>query len=117
MAAGAFSPEVRRLVRERAGGLCERCRRWAVEEVHHRCPRGSGGSRAIWMGQPSNAAALCARCHRWVESHREDAVVAGWLVPRGIADRFGPGWVPVTEVSGRSWLLGLDGSKQPLDNR
>ena len=29
---------------------------------------------------PSNLLHVCAACHRYVESHRAEALIAGWLV-------------------------------------
>lgn len=48
--------------------------------LHHRRPRGSGGSRRADTNSPSNLVVLCAHCHAAVEGNRTDALAAGWLV-------------------------------------
>lgn len=47
-------------------------------QVHHRTPRGSGGSR-----ESLPLATLCLGHHAWVESYREEARDIGLLVRRG----------------------------------
>jgi 5-methylcytosine-specific restriction enzyme A len=84
-----FPPPVRERVRERAGRVgpwvcCERCGEWAdTIEVHHRRPRGMGGSRATDTNLVTNALALCPACHRHIEDHRDEAHAYGWLVAPG----------------------------------
>lgn len=78
------SPSVLLLVKTRAAGRCERCA-WAVPtdaEVHHRIPRGMGGTKDPRINLSSNLVVLCAACHRWIESYRQAAYRAGWLVHR-----------------------------------
>jgi 5-methylcytosine-specific restriction enzyme A len=78
------SPVVLLLVKTRSGGRCERCA-WSVPvdaEVHHRVPRGMGGSKDPRINLPSNLVNLCAACHRWAESYRSAAYRDGWLVHR-----------------------------------
>lgn len=52
--------------------------------VHHRRPRGSGGTSVPWINFPSNLILLCGSgttgCHGWVESHRDEARALGFLV-------------------------------------
>ena len=54
--------------------------------IHHRKPRGMGGTVDIRINNPSNLMAICGSgttgCHGWLESHREDAYIKGWLVHR-----------------------------------
>lgn len=77
----------RTLVMERAGRRCERCGRTIVGEfsIHHRQPRGMGGSRAADKNQPQNLLLLCGSgttgCHGWIESHRAKAISDGFIVP------------------------------------
>jgi len=73
----------------RSQGCCERCGRSLANipaSVHHRRPRGMGGTRDPEIDAPENQVALCGSgvsgCHGWVESHREQAIEHGWLVPR-----------------------------------
>lgn len=75
---------------ERAGFSCEICdhmvgdRRGVDFSIHHRRPRGMGGTRWPGANSPSNLMLLCGSgttgCHSVVESHRSGAVAAGWLV-------------------------------------
>jgi 5-methylcytosine-specific restriction endonuclease McrA len=47
--------------------------------IHHRIPRGRGGSNRL-----SNLILLCGSattgCHSWIESHRGESYRQGWLV-------------------------------------
>lgn len=82
------SRATREVVWSRAGGRCERC--GAVPDwhssVHHRQPRGMGGSRQSHLNKPSNLLFLCGSgttgCHGWVESNRTKSVNDGYIVPR-----------------------------------
>lgn len=94
--------EVRAVVLARAGLRCERCGRDVAGgggEVHHRRPAGAGGSKLAESHSAANLLLLCSDGHRWVESHREAALEAGWLVRQGVD----PAEVPVL-VLGR-WVL------------
>lgn len=96
------SPTVRRLVVERDGG-CLRCGGEATN-IHHRRPRGMGGTRDPAVNAPSNLVALCGSgttgCHGWIESHRAQALADGWLV-----SRWGdPAKVPIFVRGERIWL-------------
>lgn len=54
--------------------------------VHHRIPRGMGGSTDERLNLPSNLILLCGSgttgCHGWVESRRNDARTWGYLLYR-----------------------------------
>lgn len=73
--------------------MCERCGKRLSEgehvSVHHRTPRGMGGSHDESLNRPSNLLALCGSgttgCHGWIEHNREEARENGWLVPRGLS--------------------------------
>lgn len=69
------------MVYERAGNACEICG-VRGENVHHRRPRGMGGTK--FEGGPENLMVLCGSgttgCHGWIEGHREEAREQGWLV-------------------------------------
>lgn len=86
----AFTKPVEALILARANNACERCGRANRGErgrdwsIHHRRPRGMGGTK-----RPSTASVgvvLCGSgvtgCHGWVESHRVDATDLGWLVSK-----------------------------------
>ena len=79
--------DVRELVKERDAGLCVRCGAPAGS-VHHRRPRGQGGTHGAEsdrINQPSWLLCLCGSgvtgCHGWVESNRAKARVLGYLIP------------------------------------
>lgn len=118
---------------DRDGAACARCGR-AVDlhargvawSIHHRRPRGMGGSKNPAVNATTNGVVLCGSgttgCHGWVESHRDEARQQGWLVPqwRDPADvpvrsrRHGwawlttTGWVPLTQselwLTAGQWL-------------
>ena len=71
----------RQLVIDRAQRRCERCRDWG-SQIHHRKPRGMGGTRNPQINAPSNLVFLCFDCHEWIERNRDAARMSGWLVPR-----------------------------------
>jgi 5-methylcytosine-specific restriction protein A len=99
-----FPQWVRDAVDARSLGLCEVCgvRPWA--EVHHRRPRAAGGSRRPSTNLPGNALALCSEDHRRAESHRNWALVHGWLVnqqqdePSLVQVQLHHGWVRLDDV-------------------
>lgn len=102
MSVSAFSDVVRARVMARSGGLCEvrtfHC--WdESSQLHHRRPRGLGGSRSPVTGQAANALAVCLICHDYLETNRELSRDRGWLVRQG-AD---PRQVPVYRY--RRWVL------------
>jgi 5-methylcytosine-specific restriction protein A len=104
------------VVQLRSAMCCERCGtvsayRWSL---HHRIPRGMGGSRDPKLNEPANILHLCGSgtegCHGLVESNRATAYEFGWLVRRG----FEPSQVPFADLAGRWWLLHED-QKLPLE--
>jgi 5-methylcytosine-specific restriction protein A len=86
-----FPRSVRDTVMGRSSGHCEICGIAAPEQIHHRRPRGSGGTRRPESNAPGNALAICRPCHEMVESKRELALEQGWLVRQSAA----PDTVPV----------------------
>lgn len=73
-------------------GACARCGRHVAHlergmawSIHHRRPRGNGGTSIAWVGEAANLVILCGSgttgCHGWAESFRGDARRAGFLVP------------------------------------
>lgn len=108
---------------QRAGGQCERCGqglrfsdRGYAWSLHHRQPRGMGGSRAPYVNLPSNLLVLCGSgvtgCHGWVEANRRDALELGLLVSRAAGTE--PVLVPVT-LAGSAWWLDDYGGKERTD--
>lgn len=81
------------LIWERDRGRCALCgiglhfpdrgRSWSI---HHRRPRGMGGTRTAWVGLAANGLTLCGSgvdgCHGWVETNRGVAVEDGLLVSK-----------------------------------
>jgi len=49
-------------------------------QIHHRRPRGMGGSSASDTNISGNALALCVGCHQHIESNRDEAIRMGWIV-------------------------------------
>jgi len=81
--------------------------------VHHRQPRGMGGSRLTSANSISNLMLLCGSgttgCHGEVESRRKNAVAEGFIVPRPAS----PESTPVL-YQGHTWvLLTVDGELEP----
>lgn len=54
--------------------------------IHHRKPRGMGGSRDPQLNTAANLLLLCGSgvtgCHGWVEQNREEATRLGYLISR-----------------------------------
>lgn len=110
--------KAREVVLARAQFCCERCGDALSGEpgvgysVHHRLPRGMGGSRRHNVTSLANLVALCGSgttgCHGWVESNREAAYEAGWLV-RQAAD---PALIPVNLFGHGLVFLIADGDYQ-----
>lgn len=83
-------PDVRALVIERDGHACRRCGRPLPAgrggSVHHRIPRGMGGTSWSGIHSPALLVLLCGDgttgCHGWVESNRAAALRLGWLLSR-----------------------------------
>lgn len=80
-----FSQDTLELILARSQGQCEvmsiLCT-YAVSDVHHRRPRGMGGTDDPAANMASNGIAICRRCHMWVESNRTEAMDFGFLVSR-----------------------------------
>lgn len=98
----------RQVVMERSGWRCERCLSLPVDAVHHRRPKGMGGTDVAWVEQPANLVALCRGCHEWVHAHPYEARQSGWLLSKwsGMADSS-----PITDLSGVTVWLTDDGSR------
>jgi len=75
------SEETRALVWARDGGVCRRCGK-PGEQIHHRKPRGAGGTSDPATNEPQNLVLLDQACHEWIERNRRACYVLGWLVRR-----------------------------------
>lgn len=80
----AWLDEAKKVVIGRSGGRCERCRKAWGRDVHHRKPRGMGGTKDVLVNSPANLVHLCRDCHAWVESHSRLAYEQGWKIRHGI---------------------------------
>lgn len=69
--------EVYQAVKERSGGLCERCYSARATEIHHRRPRSQAGADSM-----VNLAHMCRDCHGWAHNNVQAAYEAGWLISR-----------------------------------
>lgn len=108
----------RRLAVERSMGRCEVCggslNDWYGASVHHRRPRGMGGSRDPATNAASNLIVLCGSgttgCHGDIERNRVRSRRNGLIV----GSRMKPIEIPVL-LRGEWWLLTDDGCKVPSD--
>jgi hypothetical protein len=80
-------------------------------EIHHRRPRGMGGSRDPQTNSPANGILLCPEHHRWIEANRAEALVMGLLV-RQIHD---PAMQPVDHGVFGLVYLNNDATYTPFD--
>lgn len=79
-----FSKSVRDTITDRAYGSCERCGLAApAYQIHHRRPRGMGGSSREDTNTAANALFTCVACHSEIEANRAAALMYGWLVRQG----------------------------------
>lgn len=102
-----IDPELRALVRERAGNRCECCgeRLTGSFEAHHRKFRSRGGQDSA-----CNLAALCGLCHRRVHGHPVWATAQGFAV----AASDDPAAVPMAVRCEQWHLLTADGRYAPV---
>jgi 5-methylcytosine-specific restriction protein A len=103
----------RLLVHERDQSACVRCGKsadpWDMQ-VHHRRPRGMGGSKDPETNSPANLIVVDPACHSWIEEHRMEASSDGFLVPQ----RESPSKWPVRHARLGFVFLLDDGSTQPV---
>ena len=71
----------RQAVIDRAGRKCERCGQ-PGEQIHHRKPRGMGGTSDPAINAFPNLVLVCVTCHDEIERNRQMAYESGWLVHR-----------------------------------
>jgi 5-methylcytosine-specific restriction protein A len=102
------------IVKDRAANHCERCGHNVEDRpaaVHHRRPRGMGGSRRPDTNSPCNLLLLCDPCHLTVESSRQISRERGWLVRQEHDPATRPVW-----LAGRGWsFLTPDGDVVPAE--
>lgn len=84
MASRKTGPDKRtvHLLHERAGGLCEICGFAEAQQIHHRQPRGMGGTRDLSTNACSNLTFICHLCHGRIESYRSKAIADGHIVSK-----------------------------------
>lgn len=80
------------------------------EQIHHRRPRGLGGTSRPNANSPANLILLCSGCHRLVESLRKEALDRGLLLPQSVEE---PSAAPLV-WHGRTVLLHDDGSVEDV---
>ena len=103
-----FTDEVRNAIRKRAKDRCEMCGTVAsYHQVHHRRPRGMGGSKDPASGTAANGLWVHPSCHTKIESNREQAYEKGYLVRQGqdpakVPVKIGRFWYLLDENGGRS---------------
>lgn len=84
-----MTPEEKVIARDL--GACARCGRHVVHlergiawSIHHRRPRGAGGTSLAWVNEAANLVIICGSgttgCHGWVEKNRAEARALGFLV-------------------------------------
>lgn len=122
-----FPRPVRDLIEARAGGVCELCGVLPVAQIHHRRPRGMGGTSDPGTNRAANGLALCSCCHDVVEGRsvlhpqlgrvrgsRAESERKGWLISRLSPDA--PDEVPVWTAIG--WVqLSNSGAKRRIEGR
>lgn len=102
---------IRDAVYEREGMTCSLCSGTEGPfQIHHRRPRGMGGTRRLDANGMSNLVLVDEDCHSGIESHRTMAYLNGWLVPQQ-AD---PALVPFL-YRGRWVLLTELGAVEPVE--
>jgi 5-methylcytosine-specific restriction protein A len=95
-----FTDDVRKVIQSRAKDRCEICGSLALyHQIHHRRPRGMGGSKDPVVGSAANGIWVHPHCHSKIESERERARENGWLVPQA-SD---PSKVPFKKYNG--WVM------------
>ncbi len=95
-----FTNEVQNLIKNRSKEKCEICGSIALYyQIHHRRPRGMGGSKDKVVGTAANGIWVHPHCHVQIESQRDDAREKGWLVPQSL----NPAEVPFKKYNG--WVM------------
>ena len=109
---GAFTDKTKTQIRERSKGRCEICG-FPISsggQIHHRRPRGKGGTTSAETASAANGIRLHPACHERIEMNRAWARERGYLVPFGT----NPETVPV-RLPGGWFLLGASGESSQVD--
>ena len=83
-------------------------------QIHHRRPRGMGGSKIEIVGSASNGVLVHPACHTRIESNRNEARSNGWLVyqtdnPSLIPFKtYDDNWVILNEDGSKTWTIKPD---------
>lgn|GEM_PF-740775 len=106
---------VRLRIIERAFFECENCGTNNFDfgiSIHHRKPRGMGGTKKTEINDPSNLLLLCGSgttgCHGWIESHRTESYEKGLLVKQND----NPEEIPVVDKYENVWKFNNDFTKE-----
>lgn len=109
MSAGNQVPQrTKEVVRERAGGRCEVCGKYAPgADIHHRLSKGMGGTSNKAIHDASNLLAVCgwgntSGCHGDIHGNGSFAKAMGHTVSRHT--RYSPLQIPVRMFDGMWWL-------------
>lgn len=118
-----FTKPTEALILTRANHACERCgqpnrgvrgRDWSI---HHRRPRGMGGTKRL--STASVGVVLCGSgvtgCHGWVESNRADAIDLGWLV--SALGREHPRDIPIIHITHGFVFIDDNGGVTPAQQK
>lgn len=110
-----FPESVKQIVTHRSAGMCELDFCGPAEVIHHRRPRGSGGTSLDWVNRAANGFHVSSACHDQIEGRlpawsRRQSTSAGWLVSQNGARDAAES--PVL-YRGRWVLLADDGSVLP----
>lgn len=95
MTTSPVTPATRALVADRSAGFCEVCGARAGTNIHHRAPRGMGGTKrnihtCEWLLHVCGSGTT--GCHGYIETHRDEAYEKGWLLRRN-AGPDTPAWL------------------------
>ena len=108
MARGEFTEATRAVIRDRADHRCEICgtRMAYGGQIHHRQPRGMGGTKIKGKESAANGIYVHNSCHRMIESERERAYMLGWLVKSNMSTasqeiKLWDGWFLLTDEGAR----------------
>lgn len=108
MAKGAFTEKTRRVIIERAKGRCEVCGLVVnYGQIHHRQPRGMGGTSSRGIESAANGLYVHPSCHRKIEMNREKSYLLGHLVRTGASPeeaqvRLWDGWFVLSATGKRT---------------